>query len=160
MTQAVVAAALVVAALNAISGVLGAVVWYRGAAPAPGSTSTAAVRAFWVALRIGQGSALALVIAVGSLAAAGKYSSVHLFYLYALLPVVIAFVAEQLRLASAQTILDQRGLENAAAVATLPESEQQALVAAIVRREIGVMALSAIVVVFLALRAASTAHGF
>jgi hypothetical protein len=34
------------------------------------------------------------------------------------------------------------------------------LVAAIVRREIGVMALSALVVVFLALRAASTAHGF
>jgi hypothetical protein len=160
VTQAVVAAALVVAVLNAISGVLGAVVWYRGAALAPGATSTAAVRAFWVALRVGQGSALALVIAVGSLAAAGKYSSEHLFYLYALLPVVIAFVAEQLRVASAQTILDQRGLENAAAVATLPELEQQALVAAIVRREIGVMALSAIVVVFLALRAASTAHGF
>jgi len=30
----------------------------------------------------------------------------------------------------------------------------------IVRREIGVMALSAFVVVFLALRAAGTAHGF
>ena len=99
-------------------------------------------------------------IAVGSLAAAGKYSSEHLFYLYALLPLAVAFVAEQLRVASAQTILDQRGLENAAAVATLPEAEQQALVAAIVRREIGVMALSALVVVFLALRAASTAHGF
>jgi len=103
---------------------------------------------------------LALAIAIGSLAAAGKYSSEHLFYLYALLPLAIAFVAEQLRAASAQTILDQRGLESAAAVGTLPESEQQSLVAAIVRREIGVMALSAIVVVFLALRAASTAHGF
>ena len=30
----------------------------------------------------------------------------------------------------------------------------------ILRREIGVMALSALVVVFLALRAAGTAHGF
>jgi hypothetical protein len=160
VTQAVVAGALVVAALNAVSGVLGAVVWYRGPALSHGSTDTPAVRAFWVALRVGQGSALALVIAVGSLAAAGKYSSDHLFYLYALLPVAIAFVAEQLRAASAQTMLDQRGLENAAAVATLPASEQQALVAAIVRRELGVMALSALVVVFLALRAASTAHGF
>ena len=37
----------------------------------------------------------------------------------------------------------------------------QAVVAgAIVRRELGVMALSALVVVFLALRAAGTAHGF
>ena len=118
------------------------------------------MRAFWVALRVGQGAALTLAIAIGSLAAAGMYSSEHLFYLYALLPLAIAFVAEQLRVASAQTILDQRGLEDAAAVGTLPAPEQQALVAAIVRREIGVMALSAIVVVFLALRAASTAHGF
>ena len=63
-------------------------------------------------------------------------------------------------LAAAQTILDQRGLPNAEAVGGLPQAEQQALVGAIVRREIGVMALSALVVVFLALRAAGTAHGF
>jgi hypothetical protein len=42
----------------------------------------------------------------------------------------------------------------------LPEAEQRELVAHIVRREIGVMATSALVVAFLALRAASTAHGF
>jgi hypothetical protein len=158
--QAVVAGALVVAALNAISGVLGALVWYRGAALTQGTVAPPAVRAFWIMLRVGQGAALTLAIAIGSLAAAGKFSSEHLFYLYALLPLAIAFVAEQLRVASAQTILDQRGLESAAAVGTLAEAEQQAVVAAIVRREIGVMALSAIVVVFLALRAASTAHGF
>ena len=72
----------------------------------------------------------------------------------------MAFVAEQLRVASAQTILDQRGLADAEAVGGLPESEQRRLVAEIVRREMGVMALSALVVVFLALRAAATAHGF
>ncbi len=146
------AGALAVAALNALPGTLGAWIWYRA--------DERPARAFWMLLRVGQGAALALVIAVGSLAAAGKYSSEHLFYLYALLALAVAFVAEQLRVASAQTILDQRGLENAAAVGTLPESEQHELVAAIVRREIGVMALSALVVVFLALRAASTAHGF
>jgi len=146
------AGALAVAAFNAVAGLLGAWLWYRPSERAP--------RAFWVLLRVGQGSALALALAVGSLAAAGKYSSEHLFYLYALLPLAVAFVAEQLRLASAQTILDQRGLESSAAVGALPEDEQRALVAAIVRREIGVMATSAIVVVFLALRAASTAHGF
>ncbi len=146
------AGALALAVLNAIPGGLGAWIWYRGDQRLAG--------AFWVLLRVGQGAALALALAVGSLAAAGKYSSEHLFYLYALLPLAVAFVAEQLRVASAQTILDQRGLENAAAVGALPESQQHELVEAIVHREIGVMALSALVVVFLALRAASTAHGF
>jgi hypothetical protein len=164
VTEAVVAGAIAVAALNAISGVLGGALWYRGHELGPGGSeggsAAGSVRAFWVALRVGQGSALTLAIAVGSLAAAGNYSSVHLFYLYALLPLAVAFVAEQLRVASAQTILDQSGLENAQAVGELPEEEQHTLVAAIVRREIGVMALSALVVVFLALRAASTAHGF
>jgi hypothetical protein len=161
----VVAGAIAVAALNLLSGLLGGSLWYRfppGGVPelAAGSSARGLVRAFWVLLRVGQGSALTLAIAVGSLAAAGNYSSEHLFYLYALLPLAVAFVAEQLRVASAQTILDQQGLENAAAVGELPEAEQHTLVAAIMRREIGVMALSALVVVFLALRAASTAHGF
>ena len=155
MTEAVVAGALAVVALNALPGLLGAYLWYRGAA-----LDGAAGRAFWVLLRAGQGSALALAIAVGSLAAAGNYSTDQLFYLYALLPLAVAFVAEQLRVASAQTILDQRGLHDAQAVGVLPEDEQRAIVAAIMRREAGVMALSALVVVFLALRAAGTAHGF
>jgi hypothetical protein len=155
MTEAVVAGALAVAALNGVSGLLGAWIWYRG-----DPTDRRSVVAFWVMLRVGQGSALTLAVAVGSLAAAGKYSSEHLFYLYALLPLAIGFVAEQLRVTSAQTILDQRGLQDAHAVGGLPEPEQQTVVAAVVRREIGVMSLSALVVVVLALRAAGTAHGF
>jgi hypothetical protein len=155
MTQAVVAGALVVAALNLAPGVLGAWVWWRG-----DPSDARSARLFWVMLRVGQGAALALAIAVGSLAAAGKTASEGLFYLYALLPLAVAFVAEQLRVASAQTILDQHGLADASAVGQLPEAEQRVLVAAIVRREMGVMAISALVVVFLALRAAGTAHGF
>ena len=155
MTGAVVAGALAVATLNAISGLLGAWLWYRGE-PLDQRSSNA----FWVLLRIGQGSSLTLAVAVGSLAAAGKYSNEDLFYLYALLPLAVGFVAEQLRVTSAQTILDQRGLEDAQAVGSLPEPEQRDVVGAIVRRELGVMALSALVVVFLALRAAGTAHGF
>ncbi|HEV3282627.1 MAG TPA: hypothetical protein VG010_00355 [Solirubrobacteraceae bacterium] len=155
MTQAVVAGALVVTVLNAVPGALGATLWYRGL-PLDG----AAGRWFWMLLRVGQGSALVLAIAVGSLAAAGNYSTDHLFYLYALLPLAVAFVAEQLRVSAAQMILDQRGLDGAAAVGRLPEDQQRAVVAAILRRETGVMALSALVVVFLALRAAGTAHGF
>jgi hypothetical protein len=155
VTQAVVAGALVVAALNAASGLLGAWIWYRGE-----TNDRRWANVFWVMLRVGQGSALTLAVAVGSLAAAGKDASEQLFYLYALLPLAIAFVAEQLRVTSAQTILDQRGLPDAQAVGTLPEPEQRTLVAAVVRREVGVMACSALVVVFLALRAAGTAHGF
>ena len=149
------AGALVVAALNAASGLLGVWIWYRGE-----SDERRWTNAFWVMLRVGQGSALTLAVAVGSLAAAGKEASEQLFYLYALLPLAIAFVAEQLRVTAAQTILEQRGLPNAQAVGTLPEPEQRTLVAAVVRREVGVMACSALVVVFLALRAAGTAHGF
>lgn len=154
MTQAVVAGSIAVGALAALAGSLGAWLWYDG------DPSERAARGFWTLLRASQGAALVLAIAVGSLAAAGNYSSDDLFYLYALLPLAIGFVAEQLRVVSAQAILDQRGLPDAQAVGALPEREQRAVVREIVRREIGVMAVSALVVVFLALRAAGTAHGF
>jgi hypothetical protein len=154
MNEAVVAGALAVAALNLVPGLVGGLAFWRA------DQSGLAARSFWPLLRIGQGSALTLAIAVGSLAAAGKSSSSDLFYLYALLPLAIAFVAEQLRAISAQTILDRRGLEGSEAVAALGETEQRELVGAILQRETGVMAASALVVVFLALRAAGTAHGF
>jgi hypothetical protein len=154
MNEAVVAGAIAVAALNAIAALTGLFSYWRG------EQEGASGRAFWPLLRVGQGSVLTLAIAVGSLAAAGNYSGEHLFYLYALLPIAIAVIGEQLRLASAQMILDQRGLDGSAAVAALPRAEQHELVGAIVRRELGVMALTALVVAFLALRAAGTAHGF
>jgi len=150
LTEAVVAGALVLAVLNALPGLLGGWRWYRGEAS----------RAFWLLLRVGQGSAMTYALAVGVLAVAGSYSSERLFYLYALLPLAVAFVAEQLRVISAQTILDRRELADAQAVGELGEADQRAVVAEIVRRELGVMAISALVVVFLALRAAGTAHGF
>jgi hypothetical protein len=149
VNEAVITSALVAAALNAIPGLFGGWCWYRWTAS----------RSFWVLLRIGQGAAVVFAFAVGVLAAVGRSSSESLFYLYALLPIAVAFVAEQLRLASAQTILDQRGLESAKDVGRLPGDRQHAVVAAIVRREQGIMALSALVVVFLLLRAAGTAHG-
>ena len=150
MTRAVEIGAYAVAALNAPPAALGWWRWYRGEPS----------RAFWPLLRVGQGAAVLFALAVGVLTVAGRNSSDRLFYLYALLPLAVAFVAEQLRLTAAQAVLDQRGLEDARAVGELPESEQRRVVAAIVRREMGVMALSALVVVFLAVRAAGTAGGF
>jgi hypothetical protein len=149
VNSAIVWGAVAVAALNAVPALLGAWHWNRGQES----------RAFWLLLRVGQAAAVLLVVAVGVLAAAGRYSSEHLFYLYALLPVPVAFIAEQFRVSAAQTILDQRGLEGAQSVGKLPQDEQREVVRLILRREMGVMTLSALVVVFLALRAAATAHG-
>jgi hypothetical protein len=150
VNRAVVIGALAIAILNAIPAALGLWGWYRGRPS----------RAFWILLRVGQVGALAFAILIGVLAIAGDYSSDRLFYLYALLPLAIAFVAEQIRITSAQTILDQRDLPDAQAIGRLRESEQHAIAVAILAREMVIMALSALVVVFLALRAAGTAHGF
>lgn len=150
MTHAVEVGAFLVAALNAVPALLGGWRWRRAESS----------KAFWVLLRVGQAAAVLFAVAVGLLAAAGHYSSERLFYLYALLPLAIAFIAEQLRITAAQTVLDRRELENAQAVGGLPQAEQRLIVTTILRREMGVMALSAVVVVFLALRAAETAHGF
>jgi hypothetical protein len=110
-------------------------------------------RAFWILLRTGQ--ALVLVAALDGLVLVlqGRdLPSLHL--IYGLTPIGVAFFAEQLRLASAQTILDRLGLESAQAVGTLPEARQRALVREIVCREMGIMAASAGVVALLGIRAA------
>jgi hypothetical protein len=140
-------AALVVAALNAVAGLFGAWRWW----------TVAPSRAFWVLARTGQAAAVALAVVAGVGAVTGFEPADGLFWLYALLPVVVGFVAEQFRAASAQTVLDARDLENAEAVGRLDEAGQRSVVLAILRRELGVMALSAMVVAFLALRAYGTA---
>ena len=111
-------------------------------------------RAVWPLLRAGQVVAGLQALLAGILFAAGFRPADELFWLYALLPVAIGFVAEQLRIASAEQVLENRDLPDAKAVGALPESEQRSVVLAVVRREIGVMALAALVVAFLALRAA------
>jgi hypothetical protein len=149
VTEAVVVSALVAAAVNLIAGALGSWAWYR----------VTPSRAFWLVLRAGQTAAVVVGIEAGVLAAAGRSSSDKLFYLYSLLPLGIGLMAEQLRATSAHTVLAARGLTGAREVGELPEEQQRSVVLAIVRREIGVMALAALVVCFLELRAAGTAHG-
>ena len=78
----------------------------------------------------------------------------ELHLIYGLVPLGVSFLAEQLRLAAADTVLAQRGLEGRADVEALPEPEQRGLVRSIVRREMGVMATSALVVALLGVRAA------
>jgi hypothetical protein len=147
MADAAAAAALVTAAVNAIAAAFGAWRWW----------TVAPSRAFWVLARAGQGAAMLLAAVAGVAAATGFDPADGLFWLYALLPVAVGFVAEQFRAASAQTVLDARGLEDAQAVGRLDEAGQRSVVLAILRRELGVMALAALVVAFLALRAWGTA---
>ena len=147
MASAVAPIALLVAVLNAIGAVAGAWRWSRGLEPDVW---------FWRAVRAGQAAAVIFAAFCGVLAATGERPDDSLFWLYALLPLAVAFVAEQLRAVSAQTELDARGLESARAMAALPEAEQRAVVASILHREMIVMTCSCGVVVFLALRAAGT----
>jgi hypothetical protein len=147
MHDVAVAAALAVAALNAVAALFGAWRWW----------TVAPSRTFWVLARAGQAAAIALAVVAGVGAVTGFHPADGLFWLYALLPVAVGFVAEQLRAASAQTVLDARGLDDARAVGRLDEAGQRSVVLAILRRELGVMALAAVVVAFLALRAYGTA---
>jgi hypothetical protein len=140
-------AGAVVAALFALAGGLGAWRWYRV------ETS----RAFWVLLRVAQAALLGYVVLVGVLLATGRRPDDDLFYVYALLPVAVSFVAEQLRIAAADTVLAARGLPDAQAVGRLDEAGQRSVVTAILRRELGVMALAALVIAGLLVRAATSA---
>jgi hypothetical protein len=138
--------ALLVVISNGIAGVVSAFLWWR----------LEPHRFAWVLIRAGQAAAVAQAVAAGVLAASGLDPKDSLYWLYALLPVAVGFVAEQLRLASAQGVLDARGLEDAQAVGRLPDDEQRSIVLQIVRRELGVMAAAALVCAFLALRALGT----
>jgi hypothetical protein len=138
--------ALAVAFSNAIAGLVSTTLWWR-VEPRPYA---------WVFIRIGQAAAIAQAVGAGVLAAAGLEPQDDLYWLYALLPVAVGFVAEQLRLASAQIVLDTRDLDDAQAVGRLPEEQQRSVVLQIVRRELGVMAAAALVIAFLALRALGT----
>ena len=73
-----------------------------------------------------------------------------------MLPLVVSFIAEQLRIGSADAILAARDYDSAADVGELAPDEQRVVVLSIVRREMGVMTVSCFVVVALALRAATT----
>ncbi|MDQ3676714.1 MAG: hypothetical protein M3401_07930 [Actinomycetota bacterium] len=110
--------------------------------------------AVWPLLRGGQVVAGLWALIAGVLAITQFKPVDDLYWLYALLPVAVGFVAEQLRVTSAEQVLEQRGMADAQDVGTLPEPAQRSVVLTIVRREIGVMALAALVVAFLALRGA------
>lgn len=143
MPEATIAEILasVVLASNAVAAVAGGWLWWT-VDPRP---------SVWWLIRAAQVSAAGQALGAGVLAAAG-YSPDGLYWLYALLPVAVGFFAEQIRVLSAQTVLDARGLEDAQAVGRLDAAGQRSVVVAITRRELGVMVIAALVTCFLALR--------
>lgn len=133
-------------ALFTVAGLWGAWCWWR----------VKSSPWFWRVLRLAQLSIVIEAALGGLLLATGKKAPT-LHIVYGLLPLAFSFIGEQFRISSAQSVLDQRGLESAQAVGELPVAEQHDVVRAIVRRELGVMTLAALIIVILLARAASTA---
>ena len=131
--------------LNAVAGVYGAWCWWRAISPAW----------FWRLLRSAQ-VVIVLEAALGGVLTLIGHKPPGLHVVYGLLPLAVSFIGEQLRAVSAQMVLDARGFSSAADVGQLPADEQRRVVVAILQREVGVMALAALVIVVLLARAAGT----
>jgi hypothetical protein len=135
-----VAVGIAVIAANLLAGVWGGVAWLRRE-PSVG---------FWYALRTAQ-AAVVLQVALGAvLLLSGREAAAGLHYLYGLLPLGVSLLAEGARAGAAERELVGLDFE------ALPQGRQRAIAIAIVRRETGIMAVSALVIVGLAVRAATT----
>jgi heme A synthase len=131
-------------ALNLAAFAVGGIGWLRSSASIP----------FWYLLRGAQGAVFMQALLGGLLVFSGHEPSDDLHYLYGILPLVVSFLAEGARAGAAQRELGDIDFE------ALPEADQQSLALAIVRREMGIMAVSCGVILFLGLRAAGTSGAF
>jgi heme A synthase len=129
-----------VIALNLAAGAVGGIAWYRDRPSVP----------FWYLLRLAQVSVFLQALLGGLLVVTNHEPSDDLHYLYGILPLFISFIAEGARAGAAQRELGETDFE------ALDAATQQATALAIVRREMGIMAVSAGVIFFVAMRAAFT----
>jgi heme A synthase len=127
-------------ALNAAAGTIGGLAWYRDRPSIP----------FWYLLRAAQVSVFVQALLGGILVVTNHEPKEGLHYLYGILPILVSFIAEGARADAAQREVGETDYEN------LPQADQEALAFAILRREMGIMAVSCWVIFFLALRAAGT----
>jgi ABC-type phosphate transport system auxiliary subunit len=126
--------------LNGVAGTVGGLSWYRNRPSV----------AFWYLLRAAQVSVFVQALIGGLLVVTNHEPEEGLHYLYGILPLVVSFIAEGARADAARREVGEVDLDS------LPEAEHESLALAIVRREMGIMAVSCGVIFFLALRAAST----
>lgn len=142
MTDLHVVLGVVVIAANALAGAWGGVAWLR--------RSPSIV--FWYLLRAAQ-VVVVVQVALGlALLLTGRESPDELHFLYGIAPLVVSLVSEGMRVGAAQRELDE--LEAGRDLAELDRSEQAAIARRVVRREMGVMTVGALLIVTLALRAA------
>lgn len=130
--------------LNGAAFALGGVAWLRERPSVP----------FWYLLRAAQVAVFLQALLGGLLVFSGHVASSEIHYLYGALPLVVSFLAEGARAGAAQRELGELEFES------LPAAEQESLALAIVRREMGIMAVSCGVILFLGLRAAGTSAAF
>lgn len=135
---------IAVIASNLLAGGWGGIAWLRRE-PSVG---------FWYALRVAQAIVVFQVGLGALLLLAGHEASTGLHYLYGVLPLVVSLLAEAARAGAAERELTGLDFES------LPSERQRAIALAIVRRETGIMAVSALVIFLLALRAAGTSPAF
>jgi hypothetical protein len=125
---------------NLAAGAVGATAWIRREPSVP----------FWYLLRVGQAAVVLQVMLGAILLLLGNEAVDDLHYVYGVLPLLISLLAEAVRAGAAERELEGVDFD------ALPKDRQHAFALAIVRRETGIMAVSALVVFGLALRAAGT----
>jgi heme A synthase len=130
--------------LNGVAFAVGGVAWIRDRASVP----------FWYLLRGAQLTVVLQALLGGLLVFTGHEPDDDLHILYGLLPLVVSFLAEGARAGAAER--EVRDLD----VEALTPAAQQQVALAIVRREMGIMAVSCGVILFLGLRAAATSGAF
>jgi hypothetical protein len=128
---------------NSVAGVWGGLAWFREQ-PAVG---------FWYALRVAQAAVVLQVMLGAILVLSGHQTADDLHYVYGVLPLGVTLLAEGARAGAAERELTGLDFDS------LPQDRQRLIALAIVRRETGIMAVSALVVFGLALRAAATSGG-
>ena len=134
-----IACGVALIAANVVAGVWGGIAWLRKQ-PALG---------FWYALRVAQVTVVIQAMLGLILVFTGREAA-DLHYLYGALPLLVSFLAELARAGAAQQELGELDFK------ALPEERQHQVALAIVRREMGIMAVASLVILFLALRAAGT----
>jgi len=130
-------------ATNFVAGLWGAVAWLRRH-PAVG---------FWYALRTAQ-AIVVIQVMLGLILVFSGRVAVDLHYLYGGLPLLVSLLAETIRAGAAEQEIGEIDFR------AMPESEQREIALAIVRREMGIMAVGSLVIFGLALRAAGTSTAF
>jgi heme A synthase len=139
-----IAAGVILIALNGAAFAVGGIAWFRDRASIP----------FWYLLRAAQASVFAQALIGGLMVMIGHEQDDGLHYLYGILPLVVSFIAEGARADAAHREIGETDYEN------LPTPEKETIALAIVRREMGIMAVSCGVILFLGLRAAGTSGLF